>query len=158
MFRTVPLSIIRSFSLFTKQWYVSYRFADRTEPVPSWSCSQTVSKPLWHIPLLCVEWKTADDGQRNCPKHVEFFLQKWIWEISASSWSYYKNLSSTCIVQMIVQQQEVISRHWTFICSKHVRGNDSLFFYRLDAQILYFNTFIIFLYMFRALKLVEKRL
>ena len=28
MFRTVPLSIIRSFSLCTQQWYMSYRFAD----------------------------------------------------------------------------------------------------------------------------------
>ena len=28
MFRTVPLSIIRSFSLETQQWYMSYRFAD----------------------------------------------------------------------------------------------------------------------------------
>ena len=28
---------------------------------------------LWHIPLLCVQWKTPDDGQRNCPKHVEFY-------------------------------------------------------------------------------------
>ena len=28
MFRTVPPSIIRSFSLYTQQWYVSYRFAD----------------------------------------------------------------------------------------------------------------------------------
>ena len=28
MFRTVPLSIIRSFSLHTQQWYMSYRFAD----------------------------------------------------------------------------------------------------------------------------------
>jgi len=30
VFRTVPLSIIRSFSLYTQQWYVymSYRFAD----------------------------------------------------------------------------------------------------------------------------------
>ena len=26
MFRTVPLSIIRSFSLYTLQWYMSYRF------------------------------------------------------------------------------------------------------------------------------------
>jgi hypothetical protein len=26
----------------------------------------------WHIPLLCVQWKTPDDGQRNSPKHVEF--------------------------------------------------------------------------------------
>ena len=39
--------------------------------VPSWSCSQAV----WHIPLLCVQWKTPDDGQRNCPKHVEFYLK-----------------------------------------------------------------------------------
>jgi hypothetical protein len=34
--------------------------------------SSSVSKPVWHIPLLCVQWKTPDDGQRNCPKHVEF--------------------------------------------------------------------------------------
>jgi len=37
------------------------------------SCSQAVSKPVRHIPLLCVQWKTPDDGQRNCPKHVEFY-------------------------------------------------------------------------------------
>jgi len=49
MFRTVPLSIIRSFSLHTQQWYMSYRFTDSP---------QAVSKP--------------DDGQRNSPKHVEF--------------------------------------------------------------------------------------
>ena len=28
MFRTVPLSIIRSLALYTQQWYMSYRFAD----------------------------------------------------------------------------------------------------------------------------------
>jgi hypothetical protein len=28
MFRTVPLSIIRRFSLYTQQWYKSYSFAD----------------------------------------------------------------------------------------------------------------------------------
>jgi len=28
LFRTVPLSIIRSFSLYTQQWYMSYRFDD----------------------------------------------------------------------------------------------------------------------------------
>ena len=27
-FRTIPLSIIKSFSLYTQQWYMSYRFAD----------------------------------------------------------------------------------------------------------------------------------
>jgi len=65
MFWTVPLSIIRSFSLYIQQWYMSYRFAD---------CLQVVSKPVWwHISLLCVQWKTPDDGQRNCPKHEEFY-------------------------------------------------------------------------------------
>jgi len=28
MFRTAPLSIIRSFTLYTQQWYMSYRFTD----------------------------------------------------------------------------------------------------------------------------------
>ena len=28
MFRTVPPSIIRSFSLYTQQWYMSYRFGE----------------------------------------------------------------------------------------------------------------------------------
>ena len=37
-----------------------------------WSCSQAVSKTVWHVPLLCVQWKTPDDWQRNCLKHVEF--------------------------------------------------------------------------------------
>ena len=40
--------------------------------VSSWSCSLAVSKTVWHIPFLCVQWKTPVDGQRNCPKHVEF--------------------------------------------------------------------------------------
>ena len=62
MFRTVPLSIIRSFSLYTQQWYMSYKFADHAD-----------NKPVWHTPLLCVQWKTPNDGQRNCPKHVEFY-------------------------------------------------------------------------------------
>jgi len=45
----------------------------RIKPVPSWSCKQAVSKPVWHKLLPCVQWKTPDDGQRNCPKHVELY-------------------------------------------------------------------------------------
>ena len=100
MFRTVPLSTVRSFSLYTQQWYMSYRFADSllsicqqtsmtytvavctvknfwwwTEELSETcrACSQAVSKPVWHIPVLCVQWKTPDGGQRNCPKHVKFY-------------------------------------------------------------------------------------
>ena len=32
------------------------------------SCQQT----LHDTPLLCVQLKVPDDGQRNCPKYVEF--------------------------------------------------------------------------------------
>ena len=40
-------------------------------------------KPAWHIPVLNVQWKTPDDGQRNCLKHVVSW-QKQIWEIGVS--------------------------------------------------------------------------
>ena len=33
----------------------------------------THSNGICHRDLLCVQWNTPDDGQRNCPKHVEFY-------------------------------------------------------------------------------------
>jgi hypothetical protein len=38
-------------SLYTQQWYISYRFVDSCRAGPEWM---------------------DDDGHRNCPKHVEF--------------------------------------------------------------------------------------
>ena len=75
MFQTVLCPSSGVFSLYTQQWYICWQLASRirTELVQSWSYSQAVSKPVWHIPLLCVQWKTPDDGQRNCPKHVDFY-------------------------------------------------------------------------------------
>ena len=81
MFRTVPLSIIRSFSLYTQQWYMSYRFADSLRAGSGWNCSSILillancQQTVWRVSLLCVQWKTPDDGQRNCPKHVEFHFK-----------------------------------------------------------------------------------
>ena len=66
MFRALPLSIIRRFSLYTQQWYMSYRFADSLR-------AGSERNVLILIPLLCVQWKTPDDGQRNCLKHVGFY-------------------------------------------------------------------------------------
>jgi len=39
MFRTVPLSIIRSFSLYTQQYYMLYRFADSLRAGSGRNCS-----------------------------------------------------------------------------------------------------------------------
>jgi len=33
------------------------------------------------MPLLCVQRKIPDDGQRNCPKHVEFYSKNKIEEL-----------------------------------------------------------------------------
>ena len=135
MLRTVPLSIIRSFSLYTQQWYISYRFADslrvgpgrnyvsdsssvnhqefftghtamiyvtqfcwqlasriRTELFPSWSCSQAVNiRCMTYTIAVCTvknSWWWIEELSKTC----RALFQKYIWEISASSWFYYKNL------------------------------------------------------------------
>ena len=91
MFRTVPLSIIKIFPLYTQQWYMTYRYADSLRAVSGWnilillarSCSCThsnvievcwqLSANLYDIYHCCVySEKTPNDGQRNCPKNVEF--------------------------------------------------------------------------------------
>jgi len=137
MFRTVPLSITRSFSLYTQQWYMSYRILTEALQLCNNNCiiycvpsvhnnmllctdgvqyiiqlllhngmvsvkfiaSQArsihqyknlkfnvlkccadiffnrqflIMQVCWQTSLLCVQWKTPDDGQRNCQKHIEF--------------------------------------------------------------------------------------
>jgi len=76
MFRTVPLSIISIF----------------------FHCSH--SKPVWHIPLLCVQWKIPDDGQSNCLTHVEFYslnkFEKLVHLVGFIVWIYHDARSSEC--------------------------------------------------------------
>jgi len=57
MFRTVPLSISLQAGSGIRMEH----------PDPARKLS---AEPVWHIPLLCVQCRTPDDGQRNCPKHV----------------------------------------------------------------------------------------
>jgi hypothetical protein len=78
MFRTVPLSIIRSFSLYTQQWYTSYGFVDSYRAGSGWNCSSILillegclQNCMTNIIAVCTG-KTPDDGKRNCPKYVEF--------------------------------------------------------------------------------------
>ena len=44
------------YSLYTHQWYMSYRFVDSFWAGQGWSCSKAVYKPVWHVPLLSVQW------------------------------------------------------------------------------------------------------
>ena len=62
MFRTVPLSIIRSSSLYTQQWYLFH-------PDPA----RKQSANLYDIHHCCVYSTRPLMMDRNCPKHVEFY-------------------------------------------------------------------------------------
>ena len=79
MFRTVPLSNIRSFfTVHTAVLYVievCWQLASRIRMERSSilillaRCQQT---SMTYTIAVCTVKKTSDDGQRNCPKHVEF--------------------------------------------------------------------------------------
>jgi hypothetical protein len=45
------------YSLYTRHWYVSYRFVDSFRAGPGWSYLKAVcTVPVWQIPLLSVQW------------------------------------------------------------------------------------------------------
>ena len=94
MFRTVRLSIIRSiFTVHSAMLYVIQvcrHISSRT--IPSWSCSKAVYKPVWYIPLLSVQWINSWWWAVELSGTCKSFMTKWICEISASSWFYYKGI------------------------------------------------------------------
>jgi len=65
MFRTVPLSIIRVQHCTHSNGTCHKRLLT----------ARKLSANLYDIPLLCLEWKTPDNGQRNSLKHVEFYFK-----------------------------------------------------------------------------------
>jgi len=75
MFRTLPLSILRSFSLYIQLWYMSYRFADSLLA----SCQQTCMTCTMHHTATyrcddirgCVMQFWPPDDEHMCSKHVE---------------------------------------------------------------------------------------
>jgi len=58
MFRTVPLSIIRSFLLYTRQWSMSYRCADSLRAGSGWNSS--------NFSNLFLEWNSTCFGEFLC--------------------------------------------------------------------------------------------
>ena len=92
MFRTVPLSIIRSsVTLHSAVVYViqvSRHLSSRT----SWSCSRAAYKPVWLIPLLSVEWMNSWWWTEELSESCRVSSQNKFCEISASSWFYYKEI------------------------------------------------------------------
>ena len=82
MFRTIPLSIIGRFSLYTQQWYMSYRFADSLRTGSGWNCSSISSMTPAGNNIggqsqnLKVQSSAPDDGRKHRPKHVDLIGNK----------------------------------------------------------------------------------
>jgi len=61
-------------------WNVTLHFSDSSsvhhqEIFTVHTTMVCVIQVCWHILLMCVQWKSPDDGQRNCSKHVEFHFK-----------------------------------------------------------------------------------
>jgi len=78
MLWTVPLYIIRSFSLYTQQWYMSHKFADSLQAESGWSCSSILIL-LASCEQTCITYTTAVCTVKN-------------------SWWWTEELSETCRV------------------------------------------------------------
>jgi hypothetical protein len=79
MFRTVPVSIIRSYSRYTQQWYMSYRFVDSFRAGSGWNCSSILILLLESCLKICVTYTIAECTVNN-------------------SWWWTQELSETCTV------------------------------------------------------------
>ena len=150
MFRTVPLSIIRSFFHCTHSNGIcqtgtgtgrQHRGCIIPHAVPSWFCSQAVSKPLLHIPFLCVQWKTPYDGQRNCPKHVEFHSENKFEKLAHQVGFIIRNLSRCTVTWMLFiysksnrLSKQVQPQNRLFIINTLRTGEADLRFYITTVQ------------------------
>jgi len=68
MFLTVPLSIIGNFSLYTQQWYMSYRFADSLRAGSGWS---SVLILLASCQQICMTYTIAVCTVKNSRRWTE---------------------------------------------------------------------------------------
>ena len=91
MFRTVPLSIIRSLSLYSQQWYMSYWFADscRLQWYMSYRCADSYQQTCMYCYVYSEKLLMMGRGMSET---CRVLFQKYIWEISASIWFYYMNI------------------------------------------------------------------
>jgi len=68
MFRTVPLLVVKSFSLYTQQWYVIQ---------VCWQLASGKSaKPVWHIPIAARTVLNSWWWTKELPKTCRVLFQK----------------------------------------------------------------------------------
>ena len=110
---------------------------------------QAVSKPLWRIPLMCVQWKISGDEQKNCPKHVEFYskneLEKLVHLVGFIIRIYHDARSPERQIRQTVEMKETVlefskTRNARITCSLNHSccGSSTM----IPCVLLYKNDFI----------------
>ena len=78
MFRASSVPIIRGYPLYTRQLVRSQQSQIGTPFQPDSARKRSHNlHEAYHLP--CVQWLTPNDGQRRCPKHVEFYEKNKFW-------------------------------------------------------------------------------
>jgi hypothetical protein len=115
MFRTGPLSIIRSIS--TPNSYILLR-------------------------VYSVQWKTPDDGHWTCPKHVRYFI-KYIRENVHLIGFYYKNISRCTVLWMpnFRSFKVVRSLHFLYQCIPFITPTTCTFLISTKHHMSFSNMF-----------------
>ena len=92
MFRTAPLSINSSFSLYTQQWCMSYSLRAGSGRNCSSVLILLASCMTYNIAVCTVKisWWWTEELSETC----RVLFQKQIWEISASSWFCCKGIQN----------------------------------------------------------------
>jgi hypothetical protein len=129
MFRAVPLSIIRSFSLYTQQWSMSYRFADsllggsaRIRPDPP----SKRSPNLYDIYHCCVFWWWTQDTEfysKNIfkkPVHLVGFIT-WIYFLT------FLNHEFVVFTGVRIRKFASVFYHWAWVFMSLFCGFEKMF-------------------------------
>ena len=93
-----------------------------------WNCSSILTllgsghqKPARNLPVPNVQQKTLDDGQRRCPKHVEFYNRIKIGIVSASGLLFKKKAYWNVVLTLCKMKKLLQICHWR-VCICHVQS------------------------------------
>ena len=74
--------------------------------------------------LLCVQWKTPDDGKRNCPKHVELHPKNKFEKLVHLVGFIIRNLSRCMVTWTSIKNVQTV---WGFHPTSHPKVNGNSF-------------------------------
>jgi len=142
MFQTVSLSIIRSFSLYTQQWYMSYWFADslRAESGRNWFYYKNLSKCTFIWTSNCTFLETRvflfyAEAYQPAPTIIRYLvhrLKPYWYSMGQTSFMKCRKESASksdvlCIIWNILSKiwGVILCRLWVFVYKGSSKGSQT---------------------------------